>query len=77
MENGITHFISGISLEIYLSHMVIFRAVEKTGLHQIIGTGWLQYGLTCALVLIGTMIFAIVMQKVLSIAERLIEKRLN
>lgn len=31
LENKVTKFISGISMEIYLSHMVIFRLVEKRG----------------------------------------------
>ena len=39
LENKITNFISGISMEIYLSHMVIFRVVEKLGLNRIIGNG--------------------------------------
>ena len=74
MENKITRFISGISLEIYLSHMVIFRVVEKVGLHRLIGDGWLQYGLIVAVVLVGTVIFAVVMQKILENLNHLIKK---
>lgn len=32
LENRVTKFVSGISMEIYLSHMVVFRVIEKTGL---------------------------------------------
>ena len=46
LQNKFTAFISTISMEMYLSHMVIFRIVEKLGLHQVIGNGWLQYFLT-------------------------------
>lgn len=67
LQNKFTAFISTISMEIYLSHMVIFRIVEKLGLHQVIGNGWLQYFLTLLIVLFGTVIFSIVAQKILHI----------
>ena len=52
-----TKFISGISMEIYLSHMVMFRVVEKTGLNQMFGNGVLQYIVTVMLVLAATIVF--------------------
>lgn len=58
LNNKVTQFISGISLEIYLAHMMIFRCVEKTGLNYLLGDGWLQYVFTVVLVLILTVIFA-------------------
>ena len=54
--------------------MVIFRVVEKVGLHRLIGDGWLQYGLIVAVVLVGTVIFAVVMQKILENLNHLIKK---
>lgn len=57
LQNKFTAFISTISMEMYLSHMVIFRIVEKLGLHQVIGNDWLQYCLTLIIVLFGTVIF--------------------
>ena len=74
LENKITNFISGISMEIYLSHMVIFRAVEKLGLNRSIGNGWTQYMFTALAVLCGTIVFAAVMQKLIGLAERKFEK---
>ena len=59
-------FISKISMEIYLSHMVIFRAVEKVHLTGIIGNGWPQYILTVCLVLIGTIVFSYVSQNIIN-----------
>ena len=56
----IVSFISGISMEIYLSHMVVFRAIERLHLNTVLGNGWLQYTFTCALVLFGTGCFAFV-----------------
>lgn len=67
LENRATKFISGISMEIYLSHMVIFRAVERVGLNTVIGNGWAQYAVSVALVLVGTIAFAVAIQKIFAI----------
>lgn len=69
LENRITKFISGISMEIYLSHMVIFRVIEKMHLNRSLGTGWMQYAVTVVLVLTGTIVFAVVMQYVFKIVD--------
>lgn len=74
LENKVTKFISGISMEIYLSHMLIFRVIEKAGLNRMFGTGWVQYLITVILVLIGTVIFSAVLRKVIGIAENRINQ---
>lgn len=53
LNNKAMAFISGISMEIYLCHMMFFRAVEKVHLENKIGDNDIQYWLTCVLVLIG------------------------
>ena len=65
LENKIIKFISGISMEIYLSHMVIFRVIERLGLNSMFGTGWVQYVTTVFMVLTGAIIFSVVMQKII------------
>ena len=70
LENSFTNFISGISMEIYLSHMVIFRVVEKLSLNRMIGNGWIQYIFTVVIVLLGTIVFATVMKKLIRLAEK-------
>lgn len=70
LENRITNFISGISMEIYLSHMVIFRVVEKLGLNQIIGNGWIQYIVTVVIVLLGAILFSVVVKRLIRLAEK-------
>lgn len=70
LENKFTNFISGISMEIYLSHMVIFRIVEKLHLNRMIGNGWVQYLVTVGTVLLGTILFAALMQKWIGCAEK-------
>ena len=57
-------------MEIYLSHMVIFRVVEKLGLNQIIGNGWTQYIITVEIVLFGTILFSVVVKKLIGLFEK-------
>ena len=75
LENRVTKFFSGISMEIYLSHMVIFRVVEKLKLNRIMGNGWLQYAVTSVLVIAGATVFAVAMQKIISKAMEIMKKR--
>lgn len=57
-------------MEIYLSHMAIFRVVEKLSLNRIIGNGWIQYIFTVVIVLLVSILFAAVMQKLIGLAEK-------
>lgn len=75
LENRVTKFFSGISMEIYLSHMIIFRIVEKLKLNRLFGNGWLQYIVTCMMVIAGTAVFAIVMQTVFSKIKDALSRR--
>ena len=69
LDNKAARFFSGISMEIYLSHMVMFRLIEKLGIHQMFGNGWIQYCITVCLVLVGTVLFAVVMRRIINISE--------
>ena len=62
-------------MEIYLSHMVIFRVVGKLKLNRILGNGWLQYIVTSGLVIAGATVFAVVMQKIISKTMEKMNKR--
>lgn len=62
LRNPITKFLSGISMEVYLSHMAIYRVIEKVGLSHIFGKGVLSYVLTSIGTLIGVLAFAVVAQ---------------
>ena len=57
-------FISGISLEMYLSHMMLFRIVEKIHLERMIGDGDIVYCLTLILVLCSTIVFSLCWKKI-------------
>ena len=67
LSNRFTRFVSSISMEIYLCHMMLFRVIERTGLHKAFGDGWIQYAVTVAAVLVGTALFAVVMQKIFEV----------
>lgn len=70
LENRITGFISSISMEIYLSHMVIFRVVEKLGINQIVGSGWIQYVVTDVIVILGVILFSVVVKNLIGLVEK-------
>lgn len=63
---SIASFLSNISMEFYLSHMVIFRGIEQFGLNTLWGNGLLQYFITVTLVFIGTIIFSFSLQKLIN-----------
>lgn len=66
----IISFISDLSMEIYLSHMVMFRVVERMGLNRILGKGWLQYIMTSILVILSAVIFSYVLQRTIKLVEK-------
>ena len=66
LKNKITKFFSNISLEIYLSHMLIFRVVEKLKLNIFLGNNWLQFLITVIIVICGATIFSLIMKKIIN-----------
>lgn len=58
LNNRVMIFFSGISMEIYLSHMMFFRIVEKLHLEKFILNNDINYCATCLLVFICTISFA-------------------
>lgn len=56
LGNKVMTFLSGISLEIYLSHMFVFRFMEKLHVQYLFGEdNWLSYIVLCLLTFIGLM----------------------
>lgn len=64
LANPVTRFISGISLEIYLAHMMIFRIGEKIHLAHITGNDSVDYVIMIIFVIGGTIVFACAFQKI-------------
>ena len=58
LNNRFVKYISRISLEIYLCHMMAFRVVEKVRLEGIIGDRDLLYAVTFLITLAGAIVFS-------------------
>lgn len=59
LGNKIMSFLSGISLEIYLSHMFVFRFMEKLHVQYLFGEdNWVSYIILCSFTLVG--LFALI-----------------
>ncbi len=64
LENKLTHFVGGISMEIYLCHMLIFRVLERLGLVHLFGDPWLSYVTAAALTLGGAVAFSMAVRRI-------------
>lgn len=49
MDDRIMRYFGGISMEMYLAQMVVFRVIEKIGLLYKFGYGWLSFGIVMVL----------------------------
>ena len=74
LENCITKFISGISMEIYLCHMVVFRVIEKVGIMHMFLQDILNYVVVSCGVITGAVIFSVSVKKVLKVASKMAGK---
>ena len=73
--NPLTRFFSGISYEVYLSHMMVFRVLEKLHLTTLLGRGAASYVLTALLVLAGASVFSFAVQRLLRAAAHALQVR--
>ena len=70
LNNKVTHYLSNISMEIYLCHMMAFRGVEMLHLSRYIQLPELLYWLTCILTLAVAIIFShVVKYKIFPLIE--------
>lgn len=58
LNNKVVRYISGISMEIYLSHMLIFRVLEKFHFEKYIQNADLLYVLISILTILGAVVFS-------------------
>ena len=75
--NRATKFVSGISMEIYLSHMVGYRIIEKIGLVSALGGGLLAYIVSSIGLLVGLMIVIPFIKKFLDWSIALVEQKIE
>ncbi len=62
LSNPFTKWVSGISLEVYLSHMLVYRVIEKIGLISFLGKTLMTYIIVCVLTFVGTCMVAMIFQ---------------
>lgn len=63
LDNRLAGYLSGISMEIYLAHMVIYRVIEKVHLEDFIPQGDLLYVVTSLLTIAGVVCFSHVVKR--------------
>lgn len=68
-------WLSSISFEVYLSHMVIYRVLEKLHLVHLFGNGLLAYIFTAVAVICGSVVFSVCAKWFLNKIETLIVNR--
>lgn len=59
LVNPAAKFLGGISFEIYLCHMVIYRVLEKLHIVHLFGNGLLAYIFTAVAVICGSVVFSV------------------
>lgn len=57
LSNKVMKYLSGISLELYLAQMVIFRAIEKIKCLYLFGHGWISFIAVWIAVVVGLIVF--------------------
>jgi len=72
LENRVTAFLSGISMEIYLCHMVFYRVFEKFGLIHFIENELVAYIIIFFMVFLAALVFSVISKKMSGI---FLEKR--
>lgn len=58
LNNSVTRFVSGISMEIYLCHMFAYRVIEKLGWIHLVSSDLVSYCIASVLTLAGAIAFA-------------------
>lgn len=62
-------------MEMYLSHMVMFRVAEKVNLLNVFGDGVLQYIFSVICVLAETVVFSVVVKKIYTMIKEKYDHR--
>ena len=57
LSNKVMKYLGGISLELYLAQMVIFRVIEKAHCLYLVGNGWVSFLLVWIVVILGLIAF--------------------
>lgn len=63
LNNSVMTFISNISMEIYLCHILFFRAVEMLHLEKYVENGYILFVLSFLMTFVGALVFSFVWKK--------------
>ena len=77
LGNPVVKFLGGISFEIYLCHMVIYRVLEKLHLVHLFGNGLLAYIFTAIAVICGSIVFSVCAKWFLNKIETFLKERVR
>lgn len=77
LVNPVARFLGGISFEIYLCHMVIYRVLEKLHLVHLFGNGLLAYIFTAIAVICGSVVFSVCAKWFLNKVETFLIERVR
>ncbi len=75
MQNRVFNFLSNISLEIYLCHMIFFRIIEKLNPENYIADANIRYLVVCVTGIGATVVFSYYAKKVIGILTSAAIKR--
>jgi len=68
-SNKVMKYLSGISLELYLAQMVIFRVIEKIHCLYLFGHGWVSFLLVWVGLVIGLIVFIEIWKQLWALAQ--------
>lgn len=74
LQNPFTRLVSGISMEVYLCHMVIYRVMEKLNLLHVFQSDIASYAFAAACTLGGAVVFAVAVRWLFAKAQALLGK---
>ena len=77
LVNPVAKFLGGISFEIYLCHMVIYRVLEKLHLIHLFENGLLAYIFTAITVICGSIVFSVCAKWFLNKVETFLKERVR
>lgn len=77
LVNPVAKFLGGISFEIYLCHMVIYRVLEKLHLVHLFENGLLAYIFTAIAVICGSVVFSVCAKWFLNKVETFLKVRVR
>ena len=75
LDNRVTKFLSSISMEIYLCHMLFFKALQKVKLTHLFGSDVASYIVTSVMVIALAVAFSFLAKKAFAFISQRLKKR--